>query len=145
MGEMLNEVGSAVGKAVEGPATLPVKIAENAFRTLEGKPFLSSSRHDIVDATWNVVAAPGRVFWSLIKGMSKGTLRLTWKIIEHFPLPLPMLDSWKKERGDVMMRTKDALDLFKFDVDSKFALPTLTTAHQQDAATAPQKMYAQAA
>lgn len=115
MGEMLHEVGDAVGKAIEGPATLPVKITENAVRKLEGQPFLSTTRHDIVDATWNVVAAPGRVFWSLIKGMSKGTLRLTWNAIKLLPLPLPMLDSWKKERGDTMLRTRDALDLFCFD------------------------------
>jgi len=130
MGEMLNEVGSAVGKAIEGPATLPVKVAENAFRKLEGQPFLSTTRHDIVDATWNVVAAPGRVFWSLIKGMGKGTLRLTWNAIKLLPLPLPMLDSWKKERGDVMLRTKDALDLFRFD--QKF--PPLTFAKKSQTA-----------
>jgi len=115
MGEMLHEVGDAVGKAIEGPATLPVKITENAVRKLEGQPFLSTTRHDIVDATWNVIAAPGRVFWSLIKGMSKGTLRLTWNAIKLLPLPLPMLDSWKKERGHTMLRTRDALDLFRFD------------------------------
>jgi hypothetical protein len=79
-------------------------------------------------------------------GVLKGAGRLTWKIIEHLPLPLPMLDSWKKERGDVALRTKDALDLFKFDVDSKFALPTLSaTTHRQDTAIPPQKMHAQAA
>ena len=130
MGDMLNEIGGAVGKAVEGPATLPVKIAENAVRTLEGKPFFASTRHDIADATWNVLAAPGRVFWSLIKGMSKGTLRLTWSAIKLLPLPLPMLDSWKAERAKQGAGTHTSLSNLRGQLvpglEKKFGLPSAT-------------------
>ncbi|MFH0851830.1 MAG: hypothetical protein V1876_03720 [Candidatus Peregrinibacteria bacterium] len=129
MGEMLNEIGDAVGKAVEDPATLPVKIAANAFRKLEGKPFLSSTRHDIVDAGWNVVAAPGRVFWSLIKGMSKGTLRLAWSAIKLLPLPLPMLDSWKAERAKQGASLHASLNNLREQLSpgtQKFTLPSET-------------------
>ncbi|MDD5041884.1 MAG: hypothetical protein PHX87_05685 [Candidatus Peribacteraceae bacterium] len=134
MGEMLNEIGSSVGKAVEGPATLPVKIAENAVRTLEGKPFLASTKHDIVDAGWNLLAAPHRILWSVIKGVSKGTLRLTWNAIKLLPLPLPMLDSWKAERTKQGLGTSTSLNNLREQLSllpqKKFSMPA-ETQHQQ--------------
>ncbi|OIO53512.1 hypothetical protein AUJ46_04920 [Candidatus Peregrinibacteria bacterium CG1_02_54_53] len=136
MGEMLSEIGRDVGKAIESPATLPVKIAENAVRKLEGKPFIASTKHDIVDATWNVLAAPHRVLWSVIKGMTKGTLRLTWNAIKLLPLPLPMLDSWKAERTQQGMNTHTSLNTLREQLthtsNKKFSAPS-NAQYQQSA------------
>lgn len=131
---MLHEIGRDIGKAVEGPATLPVKIAENAFRKMEGKPFLSSTRHDIVDAAWNVIAAPPRLMWDVIKGMAKGTLRLTWNAIKLIPLPLPMLNAWKEERAKQGMSTHTSLSNLREQLtlrpQQKFNLPSETEYRQ---------------
>lgn len=122
---MFENIGHDIGQAVESTVSLPVKVAEAGVRKLEGQPFVSTVKHHAVDALWNTLALPGRVFKHTILGLTKGTARLAWSAIKLLPLPLPMLESWKKERGDVAMRTKDALDLFRFSVDGKFVLPSL--------------------
>jgi len=130
MGDMLHEIGRDVGKAIEGPATLPVKIAENAVRKLEGKPFVASTKHDIADATWNLLAMPHRVLWSVIKGVSRGTLRLTWSAIKHLPLPLPVLNSWKADRMKQGTSTHTSLSTLREQLtlrsEKKFTTPTET-------------------
>jgi len=133
-------------RTTKSVAEVPVDFAKAGVETLMGENPLPKMKESIKRGLWDTVALGPRMMRDAAIGVLKGAGRLTWKIIEHFPLPLPLLDSWKKERGDVMMRTKDALDLFKFDVDSKFALPTLSaTTYRQDTATTPQKMYGQAA
>lgn len=131
MSSMLENIGRDLSKAIEGPATLPVKIAENAVRKLEGKPFLASTRHDITEAAWNVLAAPHRVLWSVVKGVSAGTLRLTWNTIKLLPLPLPMLDSWKAERAKQGMHTHTSLGTLREQLthasSKKFSLPPETS------------------
>lgn len=125
MGEMFREIGGHIGNAVEGPATLPVKIAENAVRKLEGRPFFASTRHDIADAAWNMIAMPHRVLWSVIKGLGKGTLRLTWAAISRLPLPLPVLERWRADRAKQGLSTHASLDNLReqFFPAQRFSVP----------------------
>jgi hypothetical protein len=147
MGRMLENIGRDVGEAFGNVALFPGKVAEAGVRKLEGKPFLSTVRHHAVDTLWSTLALPFRILKHTVVGVTTGTLRLTWNAIKLLPLPIPMLDSWKKERGDVMMRARDALDLFRFDIDEKFRPPLLAMTSKQhgSAAAATQAAEAQAA
>jgi len=133
-------------RTTKSVAEVPVAFAKAGVETLVGENPLPKMKESIKRGLWDTVALGPRMLRDSVVGILKGTGRLTWNLIKLLPLPLPMLDSWKAERGNVMLRTKDALELFKFDVDSKFALPTLSaTTHRQDTAIPPQKMHAQAA
>ena len=103
---------------------------------------LPKMKESIKRGLWDTVALGPRIVRDVTVGVLKGTLRLTWNLIKLLPLPLPTLDSWKKERGDVTMRTRDALDLFRFDVDSKFELPRPGAPAQRQQDIAPRALAA---
>ena len=135
-------------RTTKSVAEVPVDFAKAGVETLMGENPLPKMKESIKRGLWDTVALGPRIVRDTVAGVLKGTLRLTWNAIKLLPLPLPLFvrDQWGKERHAVLAQTNKALDLFKFDVDSKFALPTLSaTTHRQDTATTPQKMYGQAA
>lgn len=113
-----------VGRTTKSLAEVPVDFAKAGIETLTGENPLPKMKESVKRGLWDVVALGPRIVRDTVAGLLKGTLRLTWAAIKLLPLPLPMLDSWKKERGDAMLRTKDALELFKFD--NKFPPLTFT-------------------
>ncbi|MDO8468209.1 MAG: hypothetical protein Q7S29_00420 [Candidatus Peribacter sp.] len=117
-----------IGRSAQSVAEVPVDFAKAGVEMLVGENPLPKMKESVKRGLWDTVALGPRIIRDTVAGLLKGTLRLTWSAIKMLPLPLPMLDSWKKERGDVMLRTKDALELFKFD--SKF--PPLTFAKKQE-------------
>jgi len=127
-------MSETIGKTTESVLGFPVDVAKAGVETLAGENPIPKVKESFKQALWDSVALSPKLFWDMIIGMAKGTLHLTWEAIKHLPIPLPILDSWKQERGDVAMRTKDALELFKFD--NRF--PPLFTQNEQEphAATA---------
>jgi len=108
-------MSETIGKTAESVVGFPVDIAKAGVETFAGENPLPKVKESFKQALWDTAALSPKLVWDMITGMAKGTLHLTWEAIKLLPLPLPMLDSWKKERGDVALRTKDALELFKFD------------------------------
>ncbi len=117
-----------LGRTTKSVAEVPVDFAKAGVETLMGENPLPKMKESMKRGLWDTVALGPRILRDTVAGVLKGTLRLTWNAIKLLPLPLPMLDSWKKERGDVMLRTKDALELFKFD--NRF--PPLTFSKQHE-------------
>lgn len=104
-----------LGRTTKSIADVPVDFAKAGVETLMGENPLPKMKESVKRGLWDTVALGPRMLRDSVIGVLKGTGRLTWNLIKLLPLPLPMLDSWKKERGDVALRTKDALDLFRFD------------------------------
>lgn len=102
-------------RTTKSVAEVPVDFAKAGVETLMGENPLPKMKESVKRGLWDTVTLGPHMLRDTVVGVLKGTLRLTWNAIKLLPLPLPMLDSWKKERGNTMLRTRDALDLFRFD------------------------------